>query len=177
MKNSVRGLLRARTGIAGVLGMLMLVGGGCVYQLGSSLPKNLKTVYVPTFVNQCGEPQVENPTTQATLAEFQRDGALSVVPSTSEADLVVEVTLSSYKLEPLRYERNQPKTTKEYRLRIGASMVVTETKTKTVLTKKSVVGEATFLIVGDITSSKRTALPAASTDLAHKIVQNVTEAW
>ena len=58
--------------VASVLGLLMLTLGGCVYQLGSSLPPNLKTVYVPTFVNKCGEPQVENETTQATIQEFQK---------------------------------------------------------------------------------------------------------
>jgi NAD-dependent DNA ligase len=156
---------------------LALSLAGCVYQLGSSLPPNLKTVYVPAFVNQCGEPQVENETTQDTIAEFQRDGSLEIVPSAKEADLVVEATLSSYKLEPLRYEKDQPKTTKEYRLRLGASITVTQTKTKTVLAKRSVAGEATFLVAGDLTSSKRTALPAAARDLAHKIVQSVTEAW
>jgi len=162
---------------ASAAGLLILTLAGCVYQLGSGLPPNLKTVYVPAFVNQCGEPQVENETTQATIADFQRDGALQIVPSAKEADLVVDVTLTSYKLEPLRYEKDQPKTTKEYRLKIGASVAVKQTAAKTVMTTKSVAGEATFLVAGDLTSSKRTALPAAARDLAHKIVQSVTEAW
>ena len=176
MRNSTPTPLPRITAACAV-GLLILPLAGCVYQLGSSLPPNLKTVYVPAFVNQCGEPQAETEATQAAIAEFQRDGALEIVPSESEADLVVAVTLSSYKLEPLRYEKDQPKTTKEYRLRIGASLVVTQTKTKTVLTKKSVEGQTTFLVAGDLTSSKRTALPAAARDLAHKIVQSVTEAW
>ena len=114
-----------RIAAACAVGLLTLTLAGCVYQLGSSLPPNLKTVYVPAFVNQCGEPQAETEATQAAIAEFQRDGSLEIVPSASEADLVVAVTLSSYKLEPLRYEKDQPKTTREYRLQIGASMVVT----------------------------------------------------
>jgi len=176
MRNSTPNPL-PRIVAACAVGLLSLTIAGCVYQLGSSLPPNLKTVYVPMFINQCGEPQVENETTQAAIAEFQRDGALEIVPSANAADLVVEVTLSSYKLEPLRYEKDQSKTTKEYRLRIAADMVVRRTRAQTVPTTNSVAGEATFLVSGDLTSSKRTALPAAARDLAHKIVQSITEAW
>jgi hypothetical protein len=160
-----------------VLSLGMLALGGCVYQLGSSLPSHLKTLYLPTFVNKCGEPQVETTMTQAALQEFQKDGTLRVVPSANEADLIVEVTLSSFKLEPLRYEKDQPKTTKEYRLRIGADVVVRQTKAKEMLSKRSVEGQATFIVAGDLTTSKQNATPTAASDLAHKIVESVTEAW
>jgi len=167
-----------RAGIVGAsaIGVAMLVAG-CVYQLGSSLPPDLKTMYLPTFINNSGEPQIEINTTQAAISEFQKDGTLKVVHSPSEADLVVEVTLTALKLEPLRYNQNDPKTTLEYRMRIDANVVVTKVKTKEIFAKTSVEGETTFIFAGDLTSSKQGALPAATYDLAKKIVSSVVEVW
>ena len=176
MKTNLPGLT-ARIMMLSALVIGVLAAAGCVYQLGSSLPPNLQTIYLPMFVNKCGEPQVENDTTRAAIQEFQKDGTLRVVPSAAEADLVLEVTLNRYKLTPLRYERDQSRTTREYRLRIGADVVVRKTKPAGILTRASVEGETTFLVAGDLTNSKRTALPAAALDLAHRIVETVTEAW
>ena len=52
---------------------------GCVglgYRLGSSLPPDIRSVYVPVFVNRTGEPRVETEATRAAKQEFQRDGTL-----------------------------------------------------------------------------------------------------
>lgn len=177
MKNPRAGVW-IRIAAASALALLILPLGGCgVYRLGSTLPPNVKTICLPTFINKCGEPQVENETTQAAIQEFQKDGTLRVVQAPGDADLVMDVTLSQYKLEPLRYEKDQPKTTKEYRLRIVADIVVRKAKVQEPLVKRSVAGEATFIVVGDLTTSKHSALPAAARDLAHRIVESVTEAW
>lgn len=176
MKNRGIGVW-TRMAAASALALLVMSLGGCVYQLGSTLPPDVKTICLPTFINKCGEPQVENDTTQAAIQEFQKDGTLRVVQSPGDADLVMDVTLSQYKLEPLRYEKDEPKTTKEYRLRIVADIVVRKTKVQEPLVKRSVAGEATFIVVGDLTTSKHSALPAAARDLAHRIVESVTEAW
>ena len=176
MNSSVRSFL-SRGITAGLLGLGILALGGCVYQLGSSLPRDLKTAYVPTFVNKCGEPQAETRATSAAIAEFQKDGTLRVVKSAAQADLVVDVTLIKCKLDPVSFERNDPGTTKEYRLVLGAEVVVTKTKDKQLLTKKTVEGEATFAAGSDLSTSKRSALSPAATDLAHKIIESVVEAW
>ena len=41
----------------------------------------------------------------------------------------------------------------------------------------TVQGEADFELVGDLSSAKAQALPTASEDLAHDIVERVVEAW
>ena len=52
MRNSAG---KARVRLVGVaISLLMLFVAGCVYQLGSSLPPDLKNVYLPTFVNTSG---------------------------------------------------------------------------------------------------------------------------
>ena len=149
---------------------------GCAYTLGTTLPSNLRSIHVPTFVNQSGEPQIENETTQATIQEFQRDGNLRIVDA-DKADLLLTVTLTGYKLEPVRYERDNTRQNAEYRARISATMQLKRGKSGEVMLKQAVEGESTFLFSGDLTSSKRTALPKATQDLAHNIVEKVVEYW
>jgi len=159
---------------------ILMVGAGLAgcagYQLGSTLPKNLKTVYVPAFVNKTEEPLAETEATKATLQELQKDGTLRV--TTQEAcDTILEVTLVDIKFTPLSYQANSQKTANEYRMYVTASIIFKKSKTNELLTKKTVTGETTFLPAGDLASAKRLALPYASKDLAHRIVEAVTEYW
>ncbi len=57
------------------LSAVILVSGicGCVgYQLGSTLDPSIKTIYVPSFINDTREPQLEVETTSAVLREFSK---------------------------------------------------------------------------------------------------------
>jgi hypothetical protein len=133
-------------------------------------------VHVPAFVNRTGEPQLETVTTSATIREFQRDGTLRVSDAGS-ADLVLTATLKGFALEPLRFERDRAKTAREYRVRITAHIVFAKPGSDEALVDKTVQGEATFILSGDITSAKRSALPEAARDLAHDIVESIVEYW
>jgi len=155
-----------------------LIGpGGCAgYRLGSTLPPGVKSINVPTFVNKTREPQVETEATNAALREFQKDGSL-VLTTAEKADAILNVTLVKYSLVPLRYQKDRAKTTREYRLKLAADIVCTRASTGEVLVKKRVEGESTFEPLGDISLSKRDALPEAARDLAHDIVESVVEYW
>lgn len=168
-----------RTVCAAVVASLLIavVCSGCVgYRVGSTLPPGVETLYVPSFGNKTGEPQVETEATRKTIQEFQKDGTLKIVGE-ELADARLEVTLTRYKLEPLRFDRDQNKTTKEYRLIIGATARLVNAKTSELISERQVEGDATFEVVGDLTNSKRQALPAAAQDLAHDIVESVVEYW
>lgn len=150
---------------------------GCFgYRLGSTLPPDLRTVYVPMFVNECREPLVEVETTKAVIGEFQKDGTLRV-KNEGNADSVLEVTLTDYFLEPVRYDRDNPKATSEYRLRIKAHIIFKRTGSDDMLVSEMVEGETVFDPGADLFSSKRSALPKAADDLAHDIVEKVVEYW
>jgi hypothetical protein len=161
-----------------ILCALPLLFTGCAgYRLGSSLPPGIRTVHVPTFVNATGEPELEIRTTRATVQEFQRDGTLRVVGK-AESDVVLNVRLVEYRLEPLRYDRNAVKTTSEYRMIIAAEITCRQTRNKQVLTQRRVIGKTTFTPPGgDLATAKLDALPAASRDLAHEVVKCVVEYW
>jgi hypothetical protein len=157
--------------------VLGLAAAGCAgYRLGSTLPPNIKTVHVSAFLNKSGEPQLENSATRAAIQEFQRDGTLKVLDK-DQADTIVEVTLTGYRLEPLVYSRDNTSAPSQYRLSMTADMVMKLRTTGAVMTQKSVTGETTFNAAGGLTAAKLQAQPAACRDLAHSIVESVVEFW
>ena len=150
---------------------------GCLgYQLGSSLPPGIDVVHVPVFTNATDEPGLEVVTTQATIAEFQREGSL-VVGDLDRADVVLEVHLAEFTLNALRFSRDAATSAEEYRMTIRADVRLLERRTGNVLVSNRVNGERDFLLTGDLSSAKRTHLPAAATDLAARIVRTCVEFW
>jgi hypothetical protein len=154
-----------------------VVPAGCVgYKLGNTLPPGIKTVYVPMFINKTDEPMVETEVTRAVLQELQKDGSLEVVGE-DYANSILEVSLVKITFKPLSFQQSERMTAKEYRLYLTADVLFKRAKTSEILSKRQVVGEATFFPAGDLASAKRLALPAVSKDLAHRIVEAVVEYW
>lgn len=150
---------------------------GCAgYKLGSTLPADIKTVFVPTFVNKTDEPMVETEATRATIQQLQMDGSLEVAGQ-DVADTILEVIITKISFHPLSFQQDSRKTAQEYRLYLTAEVLFKKAKTNQILSKKRVQGEATFFPAGDIAAAKRLALPTASKDLAHRIVEAVVEYW
>jgi hypothetical protein len=158
------------------LALPLLVTGCRAYRLGSTLDPRLKTVFIPVFVNQAGYPQLETRTTAATIEEFQRDGTLRVAERGS-SDLIIEVTLRRYVLQPLRYNPNRITTATEYRTLMDAVMTVRGRDGKVLMADVKIRGESTFEFAGDIATARQQALPQAARDMAHRIVESVVEAW
>jgi len=150
---------------------------GCAgYRLGSTLPPDVRSVYVPLFENKSREPLLENQATAATIAELQKDGTLKVV-NAGQADVVLECVLTSISLNPLRYNRSDPTKPNEYRLTLNVSYILRRTRNREVLSEGTAIGEGTFPFTGNLGSAKQTAMPAATQDLAKRIVERVIEAW
>jgi hypothetical protein len=151
---------------------------GCVgYRVGSLLPEGIHSVRVPTFVNRTTEPLLELDTTQAAIRELQKDGSLEVAKSDT-ADAILEVTLTDYALTPLSYDQEKKTKANEYRMTLTAAVVLRKAGSGDILVESPrVQGEATFFVAGDLTSSKKNALPVAARDLAHDIVEKVVESW
>ena len=158
------------------LGTLLLFTGCAGYRLGTMLPGDIKTVFVPTFVNQTAEPLLEVDTTQAMIRELQRDGSLKVVRTEAEADAVLHVVLKGFTLDPVAFRSDIRSAAQEYRMIIDASMVMRRTTDQSVVVESPLIrGDYVFDVVGDLSSSKLLALPDASDDLARRLVQRVVE--
>ncbi len=162
--------------------LLGLLGGltGCVgYRLGSMLPPDIKTVYIPTFENKTTEPLIEAECTAAAIRQFQTDGSLRIVGDEQQADSILKVKLTSYTLEPIAYNASRKTTANEYRMTILANLMLTRRDaTNQVIAEATMVkGEALTEVTGDFTSTKLLFLPECAKDLAKRLVENVTEAW
>lgn len=152
---------------------------GCIgYQLGSSLPGNIRTLQVPAFENRTGEPMIEADITREVVGAIQRDATFTVMRSSQPADAVLHVTLTRFLMAPVAYQSLQNSRADTYRMTIIASYKLVHNATGKIISQHAWVhGEAIVPIVGDMTSSKLTALPEASKELARDIVDKITETW
>lgn len=151
---------------------------GCVgYKLGSNLPAGIRTVAVPVFANETGEPGLEAIATSAAIQEVQKDGSLKIAPR-EQANCLLEVRLKQYKLNPVRYRRDQATTAREYRLDLTADYVLRKLPGNEVIAQGTGInGFTNFEALADLPSARRAAFPKAAADLAHRIVREVTEYW
>jgi len=166
-------ILRLITATAALLTLTGCVG----YQLGSMLPKDIQTVYVPTFVNVTNEPFLETEATRAAIREIQRDGSLRIADE-GEADSVLYVRITSYELSPLVYEQTDRSRPSQYRAITKADVILQRRSNAEVIARKrGLRGDTTFDFSGDITTAKRNAQPRVATDLAHDIIELIGETW
>jgi hypothetical protein len=152
---------------------------GCVgYRLGSMLPPDVKTVFIPTFINKTTEPLVDVETTRATTRQVQLDGSLKLAAE-QEADTILEVTVHGYDLSPIAYDKGRQRTlADEYRLTLTASVLLKRRMTGEIIVENpSVRGDVTFEVGGSLAASKRNALPGAADDLGRRIVRQIVEVW
>lgn len=156
--------------------VMCLILAGCGYRLGTSLPEGFDSIYVAPFINKTSEPAVENEATRATINDFLKDGTLEVVDKES-ADLALTTTITGYELDALQYDEETAATPEEYRLTIAAKVVLENGVTGDIMMTANRIGQSTFFMSGDLTTSKNDALPEACEDLAHRIVESVVEYW
>lgn len=158
--------------------LLLLLSSGCAsYRLGSMLPDDIRTVYMPTCENQTAEPQIEQDVTAAILSQIQLDGSLKV-RAEDEADTLLEVTLIRFWLDPVAYEKEEASTANQYRLSIRASFVLRRRADNTVVAESpGITGWYDFEFAGDMTSSKNVALRPAADDLGRRIINRIVQYW
>lgn len=164
--------------LAVLIAASMLGATGCAgYKLGSMLPADVKTVYVPSFINETTEPLIEVECLRAVMEELQRDGSLRIADE-ENADAIVRVRLREYRLEPVVFDTTNRSNVRQYRIKLAASLVMTRRSNDSVIVERPIVrGEGVFNVLGDLSSSKLTGLPVAAADLARNLVQQMVEAW
>lgn len=165
--------------IVQIIAAAVVVGAGGCYHLGPTKPKAYSSIAVPEF--RLGQkvfaPNLQTPVTNALIKRLQADGVLEV-RSAGEAEAVLDGTIGRYHLQPLRFQRGNQSITREYRMVITAHVVLRKRGSNEVLFEsKSIDGETTFFILGDLTTSERQALPLAADDLARNIVKAVGDGW
>jgi hypothetical protein len=152
---------------------------GCAgYRLGSMIPPDIRTIYISTFENKTDEPLIEGEATRRVIRQVQEDGTLRVVRTREEADAILTGTLQAYNLTPIAYSEQERARPNQYRIALRASFAMTAAATGKVLVEDSdAYGEAVIQVTGDLSSAKRSGLPTAAEDLAHRIVRRMIEMW
>jgi len=163
---------------AGLVGLALLFNGCANYQVGSTLPAHLKTVYMPVVENRTAEPLLEVEVSRALLGALQQDGTLRLAENAESADAVLRVTVHQFRLTPIAFRRERTTQTTDYRLTLLASYVFTERATGKVISEyNGANGEVDIALSGDLFSTKQAAMPRAAEDLARDIVKRVVESW
>ncbi|MDK2857284.1 MAG: hypothetical protein PWQ29_519 [Verrucomicrobiota bacterium] len=157
-------------------GLVFILPGCAGYRVGSSLPEAIQTVSL-SIINQSDEPSIEVQVMKSLRAELQMDGRLAV-RSPGEADAVLKVILTGYRLTPLAYDTVEGDLAREYRIVISAKAVLSDAATGDVILEvPSVVGDSEFPYASDLTTAKLGGLPEAADDLARKVVSMTVTAW
>ena len=147
------------------------------YQFGGTRPKGIETVHVAAVVNKTTEPAIELQVTHALRQHIQFDGRMKLVNTAENADAVIEVTLTDYRLTAIAFRNDLRTTAEQYRLRVTGIATLTDTKTGETLSESKTYGETTFFFKSDLTTSKRGALPRAAQELAKFMVDDLIERW
>ncbi len=151
--------------------------GGCLqYQLGTTLPEDLRSVHMPSVLNRTEEPGIDRLASTALLRELQREGTLSVTSEDAAATLLT-VTVVRFTMEPVRFARHDSRTPDEYRAAVFAEVLFQNARTGATLYAGVVEGETTFPTGTDLVSARQEMLVEACQDLARRIVDRCVSIW
>ena len=168
----------------GISLFLVLFGlSGCGYTLvgtgSSAVPPTVKTVYVPTFINDTTVVGHEQRLTDAVIRELSARGRLKPVKDRSAADSELSGRLTACSVAPVRFDVNGIAV--EYQVTVSGKLVLTERATD-----KPIFSEPTYLFrqpytVPSSASSyydrEREAIEAMARPFAQNLVTTILEGF
>ncbi len=155
----------------------MIALGGCLnYQLGTTLPPELRSVHVPSVRNTSLEPGLDTTMSSSLLREIQREGTL-LLTAEEYAKTRLDIVIVRFRLEPVRYQRDETRSPDEYRATAVADVSFTRIADGKALYKGAIEGDVTFNVGSDLVSAKQDMLPKVCDDLARKIIEHCISVW
>lgn len=147
---------------------------GCAsYTWRSSVPAEMRTVSVPTFLNESEVTELGSVVTRQVLREFQREGTMRIAPqgrSAIEVQGVVKTSGSSL----VAYERKTGTRNREHVLKVTALVSFIDKKAgKVVVNDRKYSASASFVAYDDILTAERDASGRIAEELARQIVDDV----
>ena len=162
---------------------------GCGYTTKSLLPEHIKSVHIAPVKNAIDlsvevsdvdrfrvyRPGIEVDLTNAIINRFIFDGNLKVAQK-DKADAVLDLALTDYRRDPLRYSENDD--VQEYRLSITLKATLTDvTGNKVLWSEAGIVGDTSFFLSGSRSITEDEAAARAVEDTARRIVEKTIEVW
>lgn len=150
--------------------------GGCGYTFTGTLPPHIKTVAVPTFRNQTGEPAVENTLTAAVVNAFATSGKLRVVRP-EQADALLEGEITGYEIQSIAVDRRI--NVRQYRLLLTMNLQLRDLRRTALLWSQDGLREqADFTVAGQVSETiarEDAAVRQASVEIGRRIVNLVVD--
>ena len=166
--------------ITGLSLLLSLTLWGCGYQMAgrgsSQLPAHLKTIAIPVFENNSGEPTIQRPFTEALRRAFITDGRLQLVNNKTAADLVATGTLTKYSIRAVAF--NKLDIAIEYWVYLEADVLVMDQVKNQTYLKQTLRTRWEYLADDSVTSSeasRQEALTQTYRVLSQRLVSLVND--
>lgn len=158
--------------------LLFLLGGCAGYHIGPIKPqfmKEVQTISVQNFKNETLEPRIEVLVADTVIRQIQQDGTYRIAaPGT--ADAIMEGTINYIRRHPSRSVRGNVLATSEFTLAVELAFVLKQ-RDGTVLQSRTIVGNTSFFVSGDVNQDERQAIPLAVQDAAVHLVSQISEGW
>jgi outer membrane lipopolysaccharide assembly protein LptE/RlpB len=154
-----------------LLGLTVMLLGGCGYTLQGTLPAHIQTIAVPIFRNNTREPAIEGFITRAVVEAFSTNGRLKVV-GREQADAILEGEITAYNVASIAFDQNA--SVRQYRLAVVVNLRMRDLRRNRVLFQQNQVSEqADFRVqnaVSETIAREETALRLAAVDIGRAIV-------
>ena len=152
---------------------LALFAGCSSYTWTSPVPKDMRTVSVPTFRNETDVVELGAIAARQTLREFQREGTFRIA-SADDAAIEVQAVLKTSNAGMLNYKRGQSMRAYEFRYSLVADVSLVDRRNgKVLVDNRQYRAETTFFSDTDIVTTRRDAAGRLAEDLARQIVDDV----
>lgn len=164
------------------LAALLLISG-CGYTRKTTLPQDIKTIYVRTVLNKIPieeiysyHPGLEMGITKALIRRFNKDGNLKVVASEDRADAILETDLVRFQQEGLRF--NNLERVEEFRLYLVVSLRLINAKTREVIWEEpNFSGDSEYFVTDVRSVGREEGVERAMDRLARNVVDRIVEDW
>lgn len=156
---------------------------GCGYGLvgtgSSAIPATVKTVYVPTFINETTVVSLEQDLTDAVIRELSARGRLKPVKDRTTADAELSGRLTGCNVSPVRFDANGIAV--EYQVTVSAKIALIERSTE-----KPIFAEPAYLFRQPYTvpsaasayyDREREAIQAMARPFAQNLVTTILEGF
>ena len=159
----------------------LLLGTGCGYRLGGEgfgPSPEIRSIAIPTFINETYEAGIETIVTNSLLAELVRDGRIKVVGE-DEADAIMEGTVKSFSISSVAYDPTG--VVLEYRTWISLDVVLRQGKKGRVLwSRRNLTESDVYTVSSDVLrteTGKEEAIQKIATELARRIRRRLFEGF
>ena len=160
----------------------VLLFSGCGYTRKTTLPQNIKTIYVDTVKNKIPienvyayVPGLEMMATNAIIRRFERDGNLRIV-ARDKADSILQCDLIGFDQEGVRFSSLER--VEEYRLFVIVAMRLVDAKTGHVIWEEpNFSGDSEYFVSNVRSVAREEAAQRAVDRLARNVVDRVVEDW